>query len=72
MWLLDEHKVVISKDVVFQEDFLFIDLENGDNSLQETEVTKAKKKVTFRRNLEKVFLEKNKTRESSTSSGGAN
>lgn len=56
MWLLDEHKVIISKDVVFQKDFLFIDLEKGDNSLQETEVTKAKKKITFRRNLEKVFL----------------
>lgn len=72
MWLLDEQKVVISKDVVFHEVCLFIDLEKGDNSLWETEVTNFKKKVTFRSNLEKVFSEKNKTGESSTSGGGIN
>lgn len=48
VWLIDEQKVVVSKDVVFNEDQLFKDLEKEKlNSKEEQKESVTKNKVTF-------------------------
>ena len=67
VWLLEEEKVVISKDVVFNEERFFKDLkkEEDQEALQKEVETKiTKKKVTFSNNLEEFEGE-------SSNSGGA-
>lgn len=55
IWLLEEQKVVISKDVVFNEEKLFKDLEKEQVKIKEKSNSQvAKKKVTFRSFLEDV------------------
>ena len=55
VWLIDEQKVVISKDVVFNEDQLFKDLEaEKSNSKKEQNERVTKKKVTFKSVLEDI------------------
>lgn len=55
VWLIDEQKVVVSKDVVFNEDQLFKDLEKEKlNSKEEQKESVTKKKVTFRSVLKDI------------------
>lgn len=55
VWLIDEQKVVISKDVVFNEDQMFKDLEaEKSNSKKEHKESITKKKVTFKSVLEDI------------------
>lgn len=56
VWLIDEQKVVISKDVVFNEEQMFKDLEaEKSNSKKEHKESITKMKVTFKSVLEDIF-----------------
>lgn len=65
VWLIDDEKVVISKDVVFNEDQLFKDLEKQKGNTEDVKGSVTKKKVTFKSVLEDVCEGE------SSSSGGA-
>lgn len=70
VWLLDEEKVVISKDVVFNEEKLYKQREEVTKVTIETEKpTSHKKKVSFKEVLEE-FEPENETEEESSVRGG--
>lgn len=57
IWMLEDEKVVISKDVVFHEECLFKQRDTVVGQMKEIEVqklSKMKKKVTFKEELEEV------------------
>lgn len=60
VWLIEEQRVVISKDVVFNEEQLFKDIKKEEDSAVQTKETTTvqvqKKKVTFKSNLEELYV----------------
>lgn len=56
VWLLEEKKIVVSKDVVFNEDQLYKDRDQDKEAEDTTNISKPKKRVTFNSNLEEFFV----------------
>lgn len=54
VWLLEDHKVVVRKDVAFNEETLFKDQNMKTNDLDKDINPKIKKKITFSSNLEEL------------------
>lgn len=70
IWLLEDQKVTISKDVVFHEEQLYKDLTSKTSTGNESvESSKTNKRVTFSSNLEEVISNKDLTEESSSKGG---
>ncbi|CAA7020235.1 unnamed protein product [Microthlaspi erraticum] len=69
VWLLDEQKVVLSRNVIFEEDMMFKEL-NGTSSAEKQSVKKTKKKVTFDMDLNQ-FMGESSTSEDTSNECGA-